>query len=91
MTLPAFLFGCLIAILLGSAFHLWKGGGLWHIIMYILFGLAGFWLGHLASVLLDFHLWDIGPIHFGPALAGALIFLFIARWLFYFSPPQVTS
>lgn len=86
MTLPAFLFGCLIAILLGSLFHLWKGGRFWHIIMYIVFSLVGFWLGHFAAVYFGFSLWSIGPIRFGASLAASIGFLFIAGWLFHFNP-----
>ena len=85
MTLPAFLYGCLIAVLMGSLFHLWKGGGFWHIVMFLLFSIAGFWLGHLAAVYFDVDLWNVGPIRFAPALLLSVVFLFIARWLFHFN------
>jgi len=88
MTLPAFLFGCLIAILLGSLFHLWKGGGFWQILLYFLFSLAGFWIGHLAAAFFDINLWNVGPIHFGPSILLSIVFLLIARWLFNFPAPD---
>ena len=88
MTIPAFLFGCLVATLLGSLFHLWKGGGLLHILLFILFGIGGFWLGHLAASYWELALWNIGPIHFGPALILCIGFLFLAHWLFNFPAPK---
>jgi ABC-type dipeptide/oligopeptide/nickel transport system permease component len=90
MTLPAFLFGCLIAILLGSLFHLWRGGSFWHIVLYILFSIAGFWLGHLIASIFHIQIWNIGPIRFGPSLLFDIMFLFLAQWLFRVTPQEQT-
>ena len=81
MTLPAFIFGSLTAVLLGALYHLWKGGGFWRILVYITFSLIGFWGGHLAAYFGNFRFWDVGPIRFGPSLLGAIIFLLLVRWL----------
>jgi len=86
MTIPAFLFGSLVAVLLGSLFHLWKGGGFFHILLYILAGEIGFWAGHFFAQLLDLQLWSLGPIRLGPSIISALFFLLLARWLFEMKP-----
>jgi uncharacterized membrane protein required for colicin V production len=88
MTIPAFLFGSLIAVLLGSLFHFWKGGGFFHILLYMLTGVVGFWSGNLFAQLVNFELWSIGPIRMGPSILSALFFLLLARWLFEMKPAE---
>jgi hypothetical protein len=81
MTLPAFLYGSVIALLIGAVFHLWRGGGLGHVILYLFISVVGFWVGHLVAALWKLEFLFLGPIRFGPALIGALAFLLLANWL----------
>ncbi|MEJ5313868.1 MULTISPECIES: hypothetical protein [Anaerolinea] len=81
MTLPALLFGFLFATLIGAAFHLWKDGGFGRLILYLVLAWIGFWAGHLLAVSLGWHFLSVGPLRFGMAVLGALLFLGTGHWL----------
>jgi hypothetical protein len=81
MTFPAILFGCLIATLIGSAFHLWQGGNLGKLILYLTLSWLGFWGG---QVLFDFLGWSflsLGSIHLGSNLVICSLTLGLGFWL----------
>ncbi len=82
MTIPAFLFGSLVAAILGALFHVWKGGGPLRIIGLIVSGVIGFWVGHFLAVLAGISFWKIGPIQFGVSLVCSVVFLFLGNWIF---------
>ncbi|BAJ63503.1 MULTISPECIES: hypothetical protein [Anaerolinea] len=81
MTLPALLFGFLVATLMGAAFHLWKNGGLGRLILYLLLAWIGFWTGHIVANALGWHFLSVGPLRFGMAVLSALLFLGVGHWL----------
>ena len=81
MTFPAFLFGCIIGLLLGALFHLWKGGGLGRLILHCFLSTAGFWVGHYLFNSLAYIILKLGPLNFGGAILGAVFFLFSGHWL----------
>lgn len=81
MTLPALLFGLLIATLYGAGFHLWLGGGPSRLLLYIILAWVGFWAGHFAAELLSWTFASLGPIRLGLATLGSLAFLGIGYWL----------
>ncbi len=81
LTLPSFLFGLLISSLYASAFHLWKGGGLGRLVLYILLSWGGFFLGHFIATRMGISLASLGPLRVGAATVGSLLFLFIGHWL----------
>lgn len=81
MTLPAFILGVILSTLYGMAFHLWQGGGLGRLILYLLLGWAGFWLGHLVARSQNWSFDSLGSLHFGVATIGAIIFLLVGHWL----------
>jgi len=81
MTIPALLLGLLISTFLGVAFHLWRGGGLGHLIFFVIMGWIGFWVGQLIGEWLGFTFFSYGPLHLGTAIIACLLFLTIARWL----------
>lgn len=87
MTLPAFLFGFLISVMIGAAFHLWKGGGLFRLILYLVLSIAGFWTGHLISVSIGWDFVRLGPLRLGFAILGDLIVLGVGYWLSLLKPP----
>jgi len=88
MTLPAFLYGSVIALLLGAVFHLWRGGSLVHVILYLVASVVGFWVGHLVAAFWNLQFWFLGPIRFGVALVGSLGFLFLVDWLSRIRPAK---
>lgn len=81
MTFPAFAFGTILSLMIGSLFHVWRGGDFKHLLLYLIFGLIGFWGGHLAGILLNWTFFMLGLLHLGTALAGCVLFVLFAYWL----------
>jgi hypothetical protein len=81
MTLPAFLFGLLVSTLYGAAFHVWRGGGFWRLVLYILLSWGGFWAGHFAGSRMGLEFGQVGPLQIGAGTAAAVIFLLVGYWL----------
>ena len=81
MTIPAIFFGILVSTFLGAAFHLWKGGNLGRLVLYILLAWAGFWGGHLLGNALNWTFFIVGSLSFGMVLLGSIILLGVGYWL----------
>jgi len=81
MTLPSFLLGIVISSLYGAIFHLWRGGGLGRLILYIILAWIGFWIGHFVGNALNWTFFSLGPLRLGTATLGTLIFLGVGYWL----------
>ncbi len=81
MTIPGLLFGILISTLYGAAFHLWRGGGFGRLVLYLILGWAGFWIGHILGNLMHWSFASVGPLNFGVATLSSLVFLGIGHWL----------
>jgi hypothetical protein len=86
MTLPSFILGATIATLFGAAFHLWRGGGLGRLLLYLALAWVGFWAGHWVALQADWGLFRIGPLYLGLAILGSLGFLFGGHWLLIVQP-----
>jgi hypothetical protein len=84
MTLPTFLFGVLLSTLYGAAFHLWRGGSAGRLLLYLLLGWAGFWIGQIAATHLEWTFLSLGPLHVGMASLTSFIFLGLGYWLSLF-------
>lgn len=81
MTFAAFLLGTVIAMIIGSAFHFWKGGGLKWLIVYNLFAIIGYWMGHIIGEMLNINFFRLGPTNLGFALITCLVVLIVGYWL----------
>ena len=81
MTLPAILFGIVLSTTYGTAFHVWKGGSLKKLFLYIVLAWLGFLLGHFVGGLIGWSFAAVGPINTGMATLGSLIFLVAGEWL----------
>ena len=81
MTLPAFLFGLLLATLYGAAFHFWKGDDIKRLFLYLILSWLGFFCGHLLGGAIGWRFAAVGPLNAGMATLGSLVFLFVGRWL----------
>lgn len=81
VTLPAILFGGLIATFLGTAFHLIRGGGFGQLFIYILLSWIGFWGGHFLSEQLDFSLINLGSLNLGTAILASILLMIIGNWV----------
>ncbi len=80
MTIPAVLFGFLVSTFLGAAFHLWKNGGLGRLLLYLVLAWVGFWAGHILANSLGWTFLSIGPLRFGAAFLGSIVFIGIGHW-----------
>jgi hypothetical protein len=81
MTLPALFFGFVLSSLFGAAFHLWKGGGLKKLLLFLILAWVGFWAGHLLAARLGWTFLALGPVNTGMATLGSALVLFVGDWL----------
>jgi hypothetical protein len=81
MSFPSFLLGCLIAMIFGSAFHFWRGGKFGRLLLFNLFAIVGFWVGHLVGSLMDVHFLTLGPLNLGVSILFTILVLFAGGWL----------
>ena len=81
MTLPSILFGTLLATLFAAIFHLWKGGGFFRLLFFLIISWSSFWIGHIAGDAWDWKLLSLGPLRLGTAILSNLIFLWLGNWL----------
>jgi hypothetical protein len=81
MTIPALFFGLVLSSLYGAAFHLWKGGGLKKLLLFLILAWVGFWAGHLLAARLGWTFLALGPVNTGMATLGSALVLFVGDWL----------
>ncbi|MEW6651439.1 MAG: hypothetical protein AB1453_14790 [Chloroflexota bacterium] len=81
MMLQTILLGFLVSTLYGAAFHLWRGGGLWRLGMYLLFAWIGFWGGHWLGLVLNWEFIRVGELNLGSGTMGSLLILGVGYWL----------
>lgn len=81
MTIPAVMFGVLVATLLGALFHLWRGGSILRLLFFIVLSWAGFWIGHFLGRSLNFDILVLGSLQIGAGIIGSLVLLALGYWL----------
>jgi hypothetical protein len=81
MTIPSLLFALLIASLYGVLYHLIRGGGLGRLLLFLIFGWAGFGLGHLLGVWRGWVLIPLGELNLGLSTLGSLFLLAMGDWV----------
>lgn len=81
MPVPSIVLGIAIAILLGAVFHLWKDGGLWKLILYLVLSLVGFFIGHRVALSTGISFLDVGQLHVGMGIIGSAVALLLGHWL----------
>ncbi len=81
MPVPSIVLGIAISILLGALFHLWKDGGLGKLLLYLVFSLIGFYLGHSLAESLGISFLDAGELHAGFGILDEYRKLFPQRFL----------
>ncbi len=81
MTIPSLLFALLIASLYGVFYHLIRGGGLGRLLLFLIFGWAGFALGHLLGIWQGWVLLPLGELNLGLSTLGSLLSLVLADWV----------
>lgn len=81
LTVPSFLFGTVIAILLGAIYHLWQGGNLKVLLLAELASILGFWFGHFLGFVFGWEVANLGPIYIVQAMIGSTLALGFVHWL----------
>jgi hypothetical protein len=81
MTLPSIIFGFLLSTLYGVLFHLWRGGGLRRLFLFIFLSWAGFWIGHSIANRYQLNFAQIGPVNAGMATLSSGVCLMLGYWL----------
>ena len=79
MNISSYLFGFIIATLLGAIFHIWRDGGIGRLLMYLLLSWLGFLVGHWAAIGLELKLMNVGPVNLAGGIVGSVIFL-LGHW-----------
>ena len=80
MTAPAFLYSALLATMIGSLFHFWKGGSGGRLVMMLILSWIGFILGALIANTANIPFLMIGPISGGFGSLGSLLLLIVGDW-----------
>jgi len=91
MTFPTLLFALLLALFIGALYHLVRGGGAWHLIVYLIASVAGYAVGHLIGLWRKWELFEIGPFNLGLEVTGALIVLITADLLLHMESHSGTN
>ncbi len=80
MTIPSLALGLVIALLIGSLFHLILDGGLGRLFLYLLLSLLGFALGQWVGNLRNWVLFPVGTLNLGMGIIGSLVILVMGHW-----------
>lgn len=81
MTFPSLLLALVIALSLGAAYHLMRGGSGWRLILYLGLSAAGFAAGHLIGTWRGWMFLMLGSINLGMGAFGSVMFLLAGDWL----------
>ncbi len=81
MPIQTLIMGFLVSSLMGAIFHLWKGGNVWRLVLYLVLAWGGFWLGHFLGQLINFEFIKVGMLYLGPACLLCVGLLFLGHWL----------
>jgi len=81
MTLPAYLLGLVVALLIGSLFHVWRDGGAARLLLYLGLSVMGAAAGQWLGSGLKWVLFAVGPLNLGMVTLGSVLFLGVGYWL----------
>lgn len=81
VTLPAALFGLVIALLTGALFHALRGGNGWRLILFLGLSIVGFVVGQLAGMFFGWSVYKFGMLDIGLGVVGSAVILLAGNWL----------
>jgi hypothetical protein len=77
--LPALLLSALLSTAYGSAFHVWRGGNVRRLGLFLVAAWIGFGLGQIAGMLIGWNAGMIGEVHWIEATLGSWIALLVVN------------
>ncbi len=79
MTFPAIVFSFFLASIFGSLMHIWRNGGLFRLVLYLVLSWIGFFAGHIIAQVFSINFFKFGhdPFRYG----YLRLFGFIRPWL----------
>jgi hypothetical protein len=89
MTFPAIVFSFFVASMFGSLMHIWRNGGLFRLVLYLVLSWIGFFAGHIIGQILSINFLNLGTIHLGMGILGSLVLLGLGYWLSLVDPQQM--
>ena len=89
MTFPAIVFSFFVASIFGSLMHIWRNGGLFRLVLYLVLSWIGFFAGHIIGQILSINFLNLGTIHLGMGILGSLVLLGLGYWLSLVDPQQM--
>ena len=89
MTFPAIVFSFFVASMFGSLMHIWRNGGLFRLVLYLVLSWFGFFAGHIIGQILSINFLNLGTIHLGMGILGSLVLLGLGYWLSLVDPQQM--
>jgi len=81
LTFPVFIFGSLVAGLIGSLIHLIFGGKPFRLLLSIIGSMIGFWFGNNLGSQYGLLFFNYGQINFGAAVLFGIILGLIGYWI----------
>ncbi len=81
MQLPVVLLGLVIALLIGSLFHILRDGNGLRLLMYLGLSILGFALGQWVSTAGGWKLYTLGALDIGMGVIGSILILAGGDWL----------
>ncbi len=76
---PALLLSAILSTVYGVAFHLWRGGNIRRLMLFLVAAWFGFGLGQLIGAALNWNVGLIGEVHLIEATIGSLIALIVVN------------
>ena len=89
MTFPAIVFSFFLASIFGSLMHIWRNGGLFRLVLYLVLSWVGFFAGHIIGQVFSINFLNLGTIHLGMGILGSLVLLALGYWLSLVDPQQI--
>ncbi len=81
MTLASYVLGAILALLVGSLFHVLVGGGGRRLLFYLVLSLAGGAAGQWMGLWQGWGVLPVGGLDIGLVTIGSLVFLGVGHWL----------
>lgn len=81
MNISSYLFGFIIATLLGALFHIWRDGGIGRLLLYLVLSWIGFLVGHWVANSFGLKIMSLGSVNLAGGIIGSVALLFLGHWI----------